>query len=134
MGRLIQEIRIRGLWKGVKVARGVDPISHLQFVDDTFLTGEASEQEARLMKKTLEIYGKIPGQKIFWAKSEIFFFNTPISRRMAICRILNIKQGSLPSRYLGIPLFQGRNKSDVWKGLVERSSGKVFLKNGRLER
>ena len=51
LGRLITERRVKGQWKGVKVARGVDPISHLQFVDDTFLTGEASEREARVMKK-----------------------------------------------------------------------------------
>ena len=66
------------------MARGVDPISHLQFVDGGFLTGEASEQEARLMKKTLEIYGKVSGQKINWAKSEFFFFNTPYNKRIAI--------------------------------------------------
>lgn len=42
----------------------MDPISHLQFVDDTFLTGEALKQEAKLMKKTSEIYGKVSGQKI----------------------------------------------------------------------
>lgn len=114
-----------GVWKGVKVARGVDPISHMQFVDDTFLTGGASEREARLMKKTLEIYGKVSGQKINWAKSEIFFFNTPYNKRIAIGRVLNIKQGCLPSRYLGIPLFQGRNTSEVWKGLAEKCLRKM---------
>ena len=43
LGRLIIIKRNRGLWKGVKVARGVEVVSYLQFVDDTFLTWEASE-------------------------------------------------------------------------------------------
>lgn len=89
-------------------------------MDDTFLTGEVLEKEARLMEKTLEIYGKVLGQKINWAKSEFFFFNTPLSKRIAIGKILNIKQGCMSRRYLRIPLFQGE---------IEVKCGRVWPKN-----
>jgi hypothetical protein len=33
---------------------------------------------------------------------------------------MNINQGCLPRKYLGIPLFQGKNKSKLWKGLAQK--------------
>lgn len=94
-------------------------------MDDSFLAGEALEKESRLMEKTLEIYGIVLGQKINWEKSEFFFFNTPYNKRIAIGRVLNIKHGCFTSRYLGIPLFQGRNRSEVWKGLAKKCLRKM---------
>ena len=59
--RLISIKRNRGLWKGGKMVRGVQAISHLEFLDEIFLIGEASKQEAKMMKRTLELYGKVLG-------------------------------------------------------------------------
>lgn len=50
LGGLICKRRNDGLWRSVKVVEGVDVMSHLQFVDDTFLMGETLKREARVMK------------------------------------------------------------------------------------
>lgn len=76
LGRLISKKRSEGLWKGIKVAEGVESISHLQFVDDTLLMGEASLREARVIKNSLDKYSVIFGQCFNWHKSKILFFNT----------------------------------------------------------
>lgn len=59
LGRLIQKQREQGTWNGIKITETVESLTHLQFVDDTFLGGEASVEEARVMKNTLELYGKV---------------------------------------------------------------------------
>lgn len=61
LARLISAQKVKGLWKGVIVEEGVDPLSHLQFVDDTFLAREASEREVKVMKKTLIFVGQFQG-------------------------------------------------------------------------
>ncbi|XP_059064768.1 uncharacterized protein LOC131856848 [Cryptomeria japonica] len=108
-----------GLWKGVQIAARVNPLTHLQFADDTFLAGDVLAREARVIKETLDMYEKASGQKVNWSKSEIFFFNTKPCKQREICRILGMKVGFLPGKYLGIPFFGGANKSDLWKNLID---------------
>ena len=83
--RSIVKSNLDGRWKGLKVARGVDAITHLQFVDANFLMGEASIKEADNIKTMLEDYSKVTSQKVNWRKSEIFFFNTPSKVKTKIC-------------------------------------------------
>lgn len=64
LGRLISKKREDGGWKVVHIAEGVNPLSHLQFADDTLLMGETSFREARLMKNILDKYSKAFGQCI----------------------------------------------------------------------
>lgn len=61
-----------GVWKGVQIVVGVNPITHLQFLDDTFLVGDSFAREGRVMKETLDIYEIASRQKVNWHKSEFF--------------------------------------------------------------
>lgn len=81
--------------------------------------GDASIREAQVMKASLDEYGEASGQCINWQKSKIFFFQVPIAKQVEICRILGMRVGSLPSKFLGIPLFGGSNKASIWKDLVD---------------
>ena len=76
LGRLIKRKREKRLWKGVNIIEIGEALTHLQFVDDTFLAGTIQELEAKVMKQTLELYGRVSGQFINWNKLEVFFFNT----------------------------------------------------------
>lgn len=89
LGRLIFKIKQDGLWKGVKVAAGVDNISYLQFTDDTLLLAEASSKEARVMNEVLDRCSQIYGQCINWRNLEIFFFNTCPQKQREICSIIS---------------------------------------------
>ncbi|XP_057837496.2 uncharacterized protein LOC131047714 [Cryptomeria japonica] len=125
LGRVISKKCSEGLWKGIKIADGVNPLCHLQFVDDTFLAGDASAREARVIRRTLDDYEQAFGQRVNWFKSEIFFFNTEPTKQREICRILGMRLGNLLSKYLGIPLFGGANKTDLWKNLVDSCLSKL---------
>ena len=59
--QLISKAQLDRKWHGLKIARGVDPITHLQFVDDKFLMGEASIKEAHCIKKVVETYSNGSG-------------------------------------------------------------------------
>lgn len=125
LGHFISKKWEVGAWKGVQIAAGVNPITHLQFADDTFLAGDASAREGRVMKETLDIYEKASGQKVNWHKSKKNFFNCKPCKQREICRILGMKVGSLSSKYLGIPFFGGVNKSELWKKLIDSCINKM---------
>ncbi|XP_059067666.1 uncharacterized protein LOC131858444 [Cryptomeria japonica] len=119
LGHFISKKWEEGLWKGVQIAAGVNPLTHLQFTNDTILAGDASAREARVIKETLDVYEKTSGQKVNWFKSEIFFSNTKPCKLREICIILGMKVVFLPGKYLGIPFFEGANKFDMWKNLID---------------
>ena len=66
LGRAISKARREGRWRGLQVARGVDLVTHLQFVDDNFLMGEACIREAECMQFVLENYSNVTSQCINW--------------------------------------------------------------------
>ncbi|XP_057836614.2 secreted RxLR effector protein 78-like [Cryptomeria japonica] len=51
LGRSIKFSVGQGAWKGISIKGYMEPVSHLQFVDDTILFGEASKREALIIKK-----------------------------------------------------------------------------------
>lgn len=91
MGRLLTWKRQNGLWKGISIAEGLDPTTHLQFVDDNFLMGDATIKEARVIKATLDSFSKASRQCVNWRKSNSFFFNTCATLRRQLCLILGMK-------------------------------------------
>ena len=53
-------------------------------------------------------------------KFEIVFFNTPLTTRRNISRILGFKATNIPSKYLGVPLTDLALKHSSWKGLLTK--------------
>ena len=54
------------------------------------------------------------------AKSQIFFFNTPIRIQMSITQILDFRRSPLPYKYMGLPLTQNTLSQDTWHNLFAR--------------
>lgn len=99
--------------------------THQQFLDDTMLMGMASVREAKEIKKTLEAFKRASGLEVNKDKSQIFYFNThPITRRN-ITRILEFGEGSLPLKYLGTPLLEGKATQKHWKELLDKMERKL---------
>nr|KYP37748.1 hypothetical protein KK1_041038 [Cajanus cajan] len=51
-------------WKPAHLSHGGPPLSHLMFADDLLLFGEATEDQARVMERTLEEFCRASGLKI----------------------------------------------------------------------
>ena len=64
-----------GYIPGIKIARGVDPINHALFVDDSLLLGGASMKIARAFNEILKKFCQISGALINNNKSVVYGWN-----------------------------------------------------------
>ena len=69
----IQALERKGLIHGCKMAGGAPEISHLFFVDDSYMFFKADVQEGYQVKHCLEQYEKASGQMVNFEKSTISF-------------------------------------------------------------
>ncbi|XP_039162761.1 uncharacterized protein LOC120290533 [Eucalyptus grandis] len=100
-------------------------LSHLFFADDVFLFCEAHLPSATLLKEALNIFSSWSGLCPNSCKSEIFLAGGNPSLRNNILLELGFREGSLPVRYLGVPIITSRiNKADCCT-LVNRITARV---------
>jgi hypothetical protein len=91
---------------------GLQPIaSHNQFVDDTLLMNTPTAQEAIKLSSILSDFSKASGTTFNLAKSQLFFFNTPVAIQQHLSQLLNTPVCTLPSRYLGLPLSDSKARN-----------------------
>lgn len=130
LGRSITAAKINRRLRGLSFHNS--PVhTHQQFVDDNMLFAHPSVQEARLIKSLLSTFSDASGALINRVKSQIFFFNTPVTTQRAIERILGFTSTSLPSKYLGAPLTSSALKHSSWKHLLEKLEDHLFLWTNR---
>ena len=79
LSKLLQKDEEINKLKGIKLAKGCQPISHLQFVDDLFIFGRADEENIRSIKECLFTYSSWSRQKINTHKSTMVFSKNLIS-------------------------------------------------------
>ena len=126
LGRHIKHALLSRKLKGISVHNS-PATSHQQFVDDTMLFGYPSVQEASCLKSLLNDFSLASGTHINCAKSQIFFFHTPPSVKVAVTRILGFPTASLPSKYLGAPLTASSIKQPAWRSLLENLEARLNL-------
>ncbi|XP_031116716.1 uncharacterized protein LOC116020380 [Ipomoea triloba] len=63
LSHLIENAVDKGTWKGLKITRKGPILSHLFFADDLVLFGEASMHQASVIKKCLEEFCSMSGQR-----------------------------------------------------------------------
>lgn len=125
LGRALKEKIQEGKISGLKPHEAMQAQTHQQFVDDTMLMAMASVREAKAIKQTLDAFKRESGLEVKKDKSQIFYFNTPLVTRRNITQILEFVEGSLPSKYLGAPLFEGKVTQKHWKELLDKMASKL---------
>ncbi|KAK5785352.1 hypothetical protein PVK06_039926 [Gossypium arboreum] len=110
-----------GLIKSVKASRRGPVISHLLFVDDCILFGEATKGGIRILKDILREYERCSSQCVNFNKSTIFFSlnmieedKKEISNDMGVRCLINME------KYLGLPNVVGRRKKESFQNLKDR--------------
>lgn len=90
-------------------------MSHLFFVDDSLLFFKATDLEAQEIKNCLTCYSSASGQLVNYDKSSIMFSaNTSPGLCLHVATVLGVTQSGDFGRYLGLPSFLGRNKTQVF--------------------
>lgn len=78
------------------------------------------------MQRILQWYEANSGQVINFNKSTITFSpNTVQQTRQIICKKLGVNEANLPGKYLGLPMYLGRNKNAEFGFLLERVEQKL---------
>ena len=101
-------------------------ISHLLFVDDTILFYDVSkEQEQLLYKQMMLIFFKtIIGLRVNVGKSEIVPVGE-VGNLSTLTHVLCCKMGSLPMKYLGIPLGAHYKAPLIWNTILEKGERRL---------
>ncbi|KAL6640643.1 hypothetical protein ACP70R_021766 [Stipagrostis hirtigluma subsp. patula] len=101
-------------------------LTHLQYADDTVLFLENDDISIRNVKWILYCFEMLSGLKINYQKSEIFVFGVEIEEQVRIAEIFNCNIGTLPMKYLGIPVTDGNLRVidfDVTANRAEKKLG-----------
>ena len=106
LSRLILRAEAKGDIHGIEIARGAPSVSHLMFVDDTFLFCRATGQEMEAIKQCLSPYETWSGQKVSLEKSSLLFSpNSSQELKALIHNTSGMGPMKKDERYLGNPLF-----------------------------
>ncbi|GKV30538.1 hypothetical protein SLEP1_g39340 [Rubroshorea leprosula] len=115
----------KALFEGVQIGRGDLRISHLQFVDDTLLMGKAIEENIWTTKCIMRAFELVSGLKINYGKSSLIGINVDDLWEKEMTCLLNCKSGSLPCKYLGIPLGVDLRRIATLKPLIDTFKRKL---------
>jgi hypothetical protein len=107
-------------------------VSILQYADDTILFLEHDVTKAMHLKLILSLFEQLSGLKINYHKSEVFCFGKALDEEQEYTNLFGCEAGSLPLRYLGIPIHYRKLKNSEWKSIEDRFEKKLHAWVGKL--
>ena len=111
---------------GIKISSRASKIPCLLFADDSLLFCRVSLKPCRVLSSVLSNFYQNSGQLINFHKSSLTFFsNATIHDKQIVSSIFNITHQANLGEYLGCPVFQGRQKTETFSELVNRTAIKL---------
>ena len=141
LSRMLKKTEDCGLLRGFQVGSansiGVR-ISHLLFANDAILFCDDSRDQVLSIRLALSCFQAFTRLKVNVRKSEIVPVGE-VGNIDALANILRCRVGSLPMKYLGMPLGTPYKTASVWNPILERMEKKLsywkrlyLSKGGRL--
>ena len=100
-------------------------IINLCFTDDLFLFAHGDVHSARVIMDSLEEFKNASGLVPSLPKSTAYFCNVLNHVKLAILNVLPFEEGTLPVKYLGVPLISTRLVYRDCKELVEKVQHRI---------
>lgn len=126
LSNMLNNLRSTAGYKGFYMNCNVPAINHLDFVDDTILFCNGSNNTLRKVLDTLTKYEMVSGQLINQGKS--YFSLSPNSSNSAFIRFKGITGTNhhlFPIKYLGCPLIVGRKEISHFSGIVDNVISRI---------
>ncbi|KAJ0871216.1 putative RNA-directed DNA polymerase [Helianthus annuus] len=100
-------------------------IINVAFADDLFIFVHGDVTSVKKVRDALEQFTNASGLKPSPAKSTVYFCNVPQHVKQEILQVMPFNQGTLPVRYLGVPLISTKLMYKDCKPLVDRVEKKI---------
>ena len=99
-------------------------ISHLLFANNTILFCNASGEQLLSIRLALSCFQVFTSLKVNVGKSEIIPIRE-VNNLDALANILSCRVGSLPMKYLGMPLGTSFKTASIWNPILEKMEKKL---------
>ncbi|KAL0298166.1 UNVERIFIED_CONTAM: hypothetical protein Sangu_3157300 [Sesamum angustifolium] len=100
-------------------------LTNLCFADDVLLFCKAHLSSIKVLTDTLTEFATLSGLKVNQAKSQIILSSSVQQERQQILEYLGFQEGSLPIRYLGIPLTSSRLTIADCRPLIDKVDARL---------
>ncbi|PKI63786.1 hypothetical protein CRG98_015770 [Punica granatum] len=124
LSRLLDNAADKGLLEYRPFCKSVK-LTHWGFADDLLVFLKGSTDSSRVILGIFDRFYKMLGLKLNLAKTELYCGGLTKDVRQEIFHISGFKVGSLPVRYLGVPLVSGRLTDRECRPLIERITARI---------
>ncbi|XP_074301614.1 uncharacterized protein LOC141633016 [Silene latifolia] len=100
-------------------------LTHLIFADDLLLFCKGKPKSIRLLMRAFSSFSNAFGLSMNHAKSEIFFNGVIEDIREGIKQVTGFREGTMPFRYLGVPIKAGRLTKQECSSLSENIVARI---------
>jgi hypothetical protein len=118
---------------GIRLTKGLDPINHALFADDSLMLGGASIKIAKNFSEILQSFCSISRALINKRKSAVYGWNADQQTIQRISLYLGFSGYASweKIKYLGLPLTLGSNKSSLWTEIISKFKAKITAWGGQ---
>jgi hypothetical protein len=127
LGMLMRRAVVLHRFQPFLVGREGMPVSMLQYADDTVCIGEASIENLWSLKAILRGFELISGLKVNFWKSCLIGVNVEEDFMLMATDFLNCRRGSIPFKYLGLPVGANPRKFSTWEPMLNVLKGRLGL-------
>ncbi|XP_015938722.1 uncharacterized protein LOC107464306 [Arachis duranensis] len=125
--RMISEAVKNGRISPLVVGRDSVELSHLQFADDTILFCPPHDETMQNYKWLLRWFELMSGLNINFDNSSLIPLNCEEQWVQRMCRLWGCKEGTLPVKYLEVPLGANLRLVKTWKPIIDKVEEKLSL-------
>ncbi|XP_058734199.1 uncharacterized protein LOC131605929 [Vicia villosa] len=100
-------------------------ITHLAFVDDVLLFSRGETQSVQIMMNTFQQFSDSTGLSVNPQKCQIFYSGMEEETINKVHEMTGYGRGTLPVRYLGVPLASKRVSTNHYLPLIERILSRI---------
>ena len=122
----------RGHLSGFQTTSIPGGIPLLQYADDTTFFIQGSEIVARTLSMMMDVFTDFSSLQLNRAKSMVVGFGLSAEELSRCAEILASPIGTLPLRYLGLPLTDCRLRTQDWQPMMEKVESRLCGWRGRL--
>eukprot|EP00253_Pinus_taeda_P020349 PITA_20349 len=122
----------KGCLPGIRIVKGIDPVNHALFADDSLLLGGASPRIVKSFKIILQKYCSISGALVSERKSDVYGWNTEQHKIETIANALGYTGHAdwEKIKYLGLPITLGSNRNQLWEEVISKFKRKITAWGG----